>query len=55
MDEFDIHDPAGLTRHAVAVGVAGDRILFFRFSAKTNLGLPLPLRPFGGPIPELPV
>jgi hypothetical protein len=55
MDEFDIHDLAGLTRHAVAVGVTVDRILSFRFSAKTNVGLPLPLRSIGGPIPELPV
>jgi hypothetical protein len=50
MDELGIHDLAGLTRHAIAVEVTVDRILSFRFSTKTNVGLPLPLRSFGGPI-----
>jgi hypothetical protein len=52
MDEFDIHDTAGFTRQAIAAGVAVDRILSFRFSAKTNVGWPLLLRHFAGPMPE---
>jgi hypothetical protein len=39
MDEFDIHDTAGRTRHAIAAGVTVDRILSFRFSAKTDARL----------------
>jgi hypothetical protein len=55
MDEFDIHDTAGLTRHAIATGVTVGRFLSFRFSAKTNVGLSLTLRPSGEPMTKLPI